>query len=130
MTATDPCIVVRGLVRSHQPDRGTVIRAVAGVDLAVARGEVFGILGPNGAGKSTLVRTVVGLLRPDAGSVEILGHDVAGRPGVAGRLVAYLAQSEPALDEMPVAVAVETTARLRGLSNADARRAREAVLDE
>jgi ABC-2 type transport system ATP-binding protein len=130
MTATDPCIAVRGLVRTHRPDRATAIKAVAGVDVTVGRGEVFGILGPNGAGKSTLVRVVVGLLRPDAGSVEILGHDVAGRPGLAARLVAYLAQSEPALDEMPVAVAIETTARMRGVPTQAARRAREAVLDE
>ena len=52
--------------------------AVNGVDLAVARGEVFGIIGPNGAGKSTLFDLLCGIIQPTAGRVEILGRDIAG----------------------------------------------------
>ena len=51
-------------------------RAVDGVDLAVARGAVYGVLGPNGAGKTTTIRMLATLLRPDAGSARVLGHDV------------------------------------------------------
>jgi ABC-2 type transport system ATP-binding protein len=51
--------------------------AVAGITFTVARGEIFGLLGPNGAGKSTTLEILDGLRRPDAGKVEILGHDVA-----------------------------------------------------
>jgi ABC-2 type transport system ATP-binding protein len=50
--------------------------AVRNLDLEVRRGEVFGFLGPNGAGKTTTIRMALGLIRPTAGSVEILGHDV------------------------------------------------------
>jgi ABC-2 type transport system ATP-binding protein len=50
--------------------------AVARVSLAVQRGEIFGVLGPNGSGKSTLVRVIATLLLPDAGSVQVFGHDV------------------------------------------------------
>jgi ABC-2 type transport system ATP-binding protein len=106
------------------------VRAVDGVDLTVGRGEVFGLLGPNGAGKTTLVRLLVGLLRPDAGSVRLFGRDLQEEPTLAARAVGYLAQSEPALDDMPVAVAVETTARLRGLSRVAARATRAEVLAE
>jgi ABC-2 type transport system ATP-binding protein len=100
------------------------------ITLTVARGEVFGLLGPNGAGKTTLVRQLAGVLRPHAGRVEVLGHDIGADPSLAPRLLAYLAQEEPALLELPVGLAVETTGRLRGLPRAAARDARDAVLDE
>ncbi|WP_254898271.1 ABC transporter ATP-binding protein [Kitasatospora sp. NA04385] len=100
---------------------GSEVRANDGIDLAVHRGEVFGLLGPNGAGKSTLVRQLTGLLRPDAGSVDLLGHDVVRHPERAARLLGYLGQESTALDELTVALAAETTGRLRGLSRAAAR---------
>jgi ABC-2 type transport system ATP-binding protein len=51
-------------------------KALKGVSLTIEEGEFFGLLGPNGAGKTTLISTVAGLIRPDAGSVKIHGHDV------------------------------------------------------
>ena len=51
-------------------------RAVDGVDLAVRRGSVYGVLGPNGAGKTTTIRMLATLIRPDAGSAQVLGHDI------------------------------------------------------
>ena len=51
-------------------------RAVDGVGLAVPRGSVYGVLGPNGAGKTTTIRMLATLLRPDAGSARVLGHDI------------------------------------------------------
>jgi len=91
---------------------------------------VFGLLGPNGAGKTTLVRQLVGVLRPDRGRVELLGHDITRDPALAPRLMAYLAQEEPALVELPVGLAVETTGRLRGLGRRQARAATAALLEE
>ena len=106
------------------------MRACDGVTLEVRPGEIFGLLGPNGAGKSTLVRQLTGLLRPDAGSIEVLGHDLVRYPERAARLLAYLGQESSALDELTVALAAETTGRLRGLDAGAARSARDAVLDE
>ncbi|GHF31579.1 ABC transporter ATP-binding protein [Streptomyces mashuensis] len=128
---------VRGLVKTYPAARGRrgtpaapPVRATDGIDLEVRRGEIFGLLGPNGAGKTTLVRQLTGLLRPDAGSVQLLGHDLVRHPERAARLVGYLGQQSTALDELTVALAAETTGRLRGLPLAAARAERDAVLDE
>ena len=118
---------VRGVEKTYR--RGGV-RANDGVDLEVGAGEVFGLLGPNGAGKSTLVRQLIGLQRPDRGSIRLFGHDVVAEPSIAARLVAYLAQDEPALLELPVHLAVSTTARMRGLSRRVAVGAADDVVGE
>ena len=79
-----PAIRATGLTKSY----GRSI-ALAGVDLRVEEGEVNGLLGPNGAGKTTLMRILFGLVRPDAGEVELLGRrqtapDDISLSGVAG----------------------------------------------
>ncbi|MEW2156717.1 ABC transporter ATP-binding protein [Streptomyces sp. NPDC007189] len=133
----DEVVRVRGLGKTYPAVKGRrgapgtpAVRATDGVELDVRRGEVFGLLGPNGAGKSTLVRQLTGLLRPDTGSVEILGHDIVRHPERAARLLAYLGQESSALDELTVSLAAETTGRLRGLDVTRARAERDAVLEE
>lgn len=128
---------MRGLAKTYPAVKGRrgapgtpEVRATDGVELDVRRGEVFGLLGPNGAGKSTLVRQLTGLLRPDTGSIEILGHDIVRHPERAARILAYLGQESSALDELTVSLAAETTARLRGLDAGRARAERDAVLEE
>ncbi len=120
---------VRGLTRRHGVGEHAVL-ATSDIDLDIGRGEVFGVLGPNGAGKTTLVRQLMGLIRPDAGSIEMFGRDVVARPDIPSRLAAYLGQGDMALADLPVNVAVETTARLRGLGRAASRAACTAVIDE
>ncbi|HET8932029.1 MAG TPA: ABC transporter ATP-binding protein [Polyangiales bacterium] len=70
--------------------------AVDGLNLEIAAGELYGLLGANGAGKTTTLRMVTGLLKPDAGSVEIFGIDALREPRAAKRLVAWL-PDEPML---------------------------------
>jgi ABC-2 type transport system ATP-binding protein len=70
--------------------------AVDGLDLLVRRGEFYALLGPNGAGKTTTLRLVSGLLAPDAGSIEVLGIDLAAAPAAAKARMAYL-PDEPML---------------------------------
>jgi ABC-2 type transport system ATP-binding protein len=67
----DLAIDATGLVKNFGETR-----AVDGVDLAVRKGTVYGLLGPNGAGKTTTIRTLATLLRPDAGTARVFGHDV------------------------------------------------------
>lgn len=52
------------------------LQALAGVSLEISAGEFFGLLGPNGAGKTTLISSLAGLIRPDSGTLKVLGHDV------------------------------------------------------
>jgi ABC-2 type transport system ATP-binding protein len=68
------------------------VRAVRGLDLAVARGSVVGMLGPNGAGKTTAVRLLATLLRPDAGSARIAGHDLVREPHAVRRAIGVTGQ--------------------------------------
>ncbi|HEV8554830.1 MAG TPA: ABC transporter ATP-binding protein [Actinophytocola sp.] len=70
MSSTDPAVAVRGLAKRY----GSVT-AVAGLDLRLERGTVLALLGPNGAGKTTTIEVCEGFLRPDAGSVRVLGLD-------------------------------------------------------
>lgn len=125
-----PTVLALDGVSRHRGKGESRVLANDAISFDVAAGEVVGLLGPNGAGKTTCVRQVVGLLAPESGGIRLLGHDAVADPGVAGRTAAYLAQTEPALEDMPVSVAVETTARMRGLSKRDAATARAAVLDE
>ncbi|MER5788179.1 ATP-binding cassette domain-containing protein [Streptomyces sp. NPDC001980] len=70
---------------------GTV-SALRGLDLAVRRGAVCGLLGPNGAGKTTVVRLLATLLRPDAGSARVAGHDVVRDPAAVRRSIGVTGQ--------------------------------------
>jgi ABC-2 type transport system ATP-binding protein len=88
-------IEARGLVREFK--KGP--RAVDGIDLDVAPGEIFGFLGPNGAGKSTTVHMLTTLLPPTAGTARIAGHDVV-REGPAVRASIGAALQEAALDPL------------------------------
>ena len=70
--ATDAAISIRGLRKRYG---GRV--ALDGLDMAVPRGCVYGFLGPNGSGKTTTLRILVGLIRPDAGEIAVLGTPYA-----------------------------------------------------
>ncbi|MFN2537435.1 MAG: ABC transporter ATP-binding protein [Mycobacteriales bacterium] len=118
-------VSVRGLT-THRGEA----RVTDDVSFEIGTGEVFGLLGPNGAGKTTLVRQLVGVLRPEQGTVTLHGCDVTGDARAASRQLAYLAQTEPALHELPVGIAVQTTGRLRGLAKAEAARATDRLLEE
>ncbi len=65
---------------------------MAGVDLTVARGTVYGLLGPNGAGKTTIVRILATLLAPDGGTARVLGHDVVAEAAAVRRQISLTGQ--------------------------------------
>ena len=78
--------------------RAEPVQALRWVDLSVPRGGVCALLGPNGAGKTTVVRVLATLLRPDAGTARVAGHDVLREPGLV-RAAIGLAGQHAAVDD-------------------------------
>ena len=76
------------------------LAAVAGVSFEIAAGEIFGLLGPNGAGKTTTVESLVGLVRPDAGEIEICGVDARRQPGAARASIGVALQTTGLQDKI------------------------------
>jgi ABC-2 type transport system ATP-binding protein len=80
-------IEIEGLTKRYRRLRGGETTALAGLDLSVPSGGVFGFLGPNGAGKTTTIRCLLGLVRPSGGRCSLLGADAPTQlPGVIGRV--------------------------------------------
>jgi ABC-2 type transport system ATP-binding protein len=103
--------------------------AVAGVDLAVQSGEIYGFLGPNGAGKSTTVRMLTTLLRPTGGTANVAGFDVGAHPEKV-RLRIGVALQEAALDPKQTGrELLDLQGRLYGLSKAERSRRVTELLD-
>ncbi len=108
---------------------GEEIKAVDGVDLEVAEGEIYGFLGPNGAGKTTTVRMLTTLLRPTGGSARVAGHDVVGEAREV-RAAIGVALQEAALDPLMTGrELIRLQATLHGLPRAEGQSRAEALLD-
>ena len=105
-----PGIAIRGLTK-----RFGEIEAVAGVDLDVPQGAVFGLLGPDGAGKSTLIRMLATVLVPDAGDAEIFGASVVHAPDQLTPRIGYMSQRFSMYPDLSVAENLEFFARVRGV---------------
>src|SRR5690348_3279944 len=119
-----PAVRVAGVVK-----RFGSTTALAGVDLEVPEGMVFGLLGPNGAGKTTLVRILATLLEPDAGRAELLGHDVVAESSSVRELLALTGQFA-AVDELLTGREnLEMFGRLFRLSRVEARRRASDLLE-
>ncbi|MFJ7260122.1 ABC transporter ATP-binding protein [Streptomyces globosus] len=86
--SNDPAVEIRGLVKRYGPKT-----AVDGLDLTVRRGEVTAVLGPNGAGKTTTIETCEGYLRPDAGTVRVLGLDPVAEASALRPRIGVMLQS-------------------------------------
>jgi len=84
-TFEQSALMTQGLTKSYGQ-----VRALRGVDLKVERGEIFGFLGPNGAGKTTTIRCLLDLIRPDSGTIHVLGIDPQVNPVAVHARVGYL----------------------------------------
>src|SRR5262245_19989589 len=89
------------------------LEVLRGLSLKVERGMTYGLLGPNGAGKTTLIRTIVGLLKPDSGSVTVLGSPVPDKDVL--RRIGYMTQSFALYDDLTVRQNVEFFASVCGV---------------
>jgi ABC-2 type transport system ATP-binding protein len=104
-------------------------RAVDGIDLTVPAGSVYGVLGPNGAGKTTVIRILATLLRPDAGSARVFGHDVVAEADAVRRRVSLTGQYAAVDDDLTGRENLVLLARLLGFSPRPARTRAGELLD-
>src|SRR3954465_269185 len=117
-------IEASGLVKSFGETR-----AVDGVDLAVRSGSVYGVLGPNGAGKTTTIRMLATLLRPDAGSASVLGHDIVTEADAVRGLVSLTGQLASVDEDLTGRENLVLLGRLLGYSRAQAKARATELLD-
>jgi ABC-2 type transport system ATP-binding protein len=104
-------------------------RAVAGVDLAVPGGAVYGVLGPNGAGKTTTIRMLATLLRPDGGEARVLGHDVVTEADTVRGLISLTGQLASVDEDLTGRENLVLLGRLLGYPRARARARAMELLD-
>jgi ABC-2 type transport system ATP-binding protein len=121
---TPLAIEASGLVKSFGETR-----AVDGVDLAVRTGSVYGVLGPNGAGKTTTIRMLATLLRPDAGSATVLGHDIVKEANAVRREVTLTGQLASVDEDLTGRENLILLGRLLGLKREDAKARATQLLD-
>jgi ABC-2 type transport system ATP-binding protein len=102
--------------RAHEVTKTFNGKVVANdrISLHVEPGEVYGLLGPNGAGKTTLVKQVIGLLKPDSGSITLGPHDLVADPDAARQMCSYLPQAQMPINSFRAWEAIEITGRIRG----------------
>ena len=103
--------------------------AVAGIDLDIAEGEIFGLVGPNGAGKTTTLRMLATLLLPSAGQAEIAGWSVTRNPDEVRRVLGFMPDAFGVYDDMKVWEYLDFFARCYGLQPAARRRMIGDLLD-
>jgi len=105
-------------------------RAVDGVDLNVKAGTIYGVLGPNGAGKTTTIRMLATLLRPDAGSARIFGHDVMKEPQIVRQLIGVTGQYASVDETLSAIENLVIFGRLLGLGRKEAKQKAAELLEE
>src|SRR5438552_4619246 len=113
-----------GLVKRYP---GTV--AVAGLDLDIDEGEIFGLVGPNGAGKTTTLRILATLLRPTSGEAEVAGMSVTENPDAVRRVLGFMPDVFGVYDDMKVWEYLDFFARCYGIPAARRRRMIGDLLD-
>jgi ABC-2 type transport system ATP-binding protein len=122
---SEPLLNLRGICRAYRGGAG-----VHDVDLTVLPGEVHALVGLNGAGKSTLMKLMVGMLRPDAGSIELLGQDIRTMTGDHWVRVGALIEYPLAYGELDGATNLHLAARLHGVAPARIPRVVARIVEE
>ncbi len=103
---------------------------VHGIDLSIEPGEIYALVGLNGAGKSTFIKLLLGMLRPDAGTVEIDGADIREAPAMIWARVGHLVEHPLAYPELTARANLGLGARLHAVQPKDVPRLVEDILDE
>src|SRR5579862_6673312 len=119
--AIGPAIETRGLRRTFK-SRGGEVEAVAGIDLHIPAGQVFGFLGPNGAGKSTTLRMLATLLPPSGGEATVAGCDLRRESAQVRQRIGYVGQQGGTDPQITGRSELVFQGRLYGMSAPNARK--------
>ncbi len=121
-------IETHGLRRTFK-GRGGTVEAVAGVDLNVEKGEIFGFLGPNGAGKTTTLRILATLLPPSGGEATVAGADLLKEPQQVRERIGYVSQAGSSQPEVTGRAELVIQGRVYGMTHAEANKRANELLD-
>jgi ABC-2 type transport system ATP-binding protein len=125
----EPAVVARDLTKVYRHSIGGA-PALAGVNLSIPAGQVYGLIGRNGAGKTTFVRIGATQLMPTSGTMSVLGRDVVAEAGEVRRRIACVPQESRPLYFLTVDQLIYLYLKLRGMDRTEARRRTKGVLDE
>jgi len=115
---TEIAIRARNLLKTFRRQTGELVQALNGVSIEAHQGALTAIVGPDGAGKTTLIRLVAGLLTADAGTLEVLGLDVAAEPQQVQDRLGYMPQRFGLYEDLSVEENLDLYADLHGVSSA------------
>ena len=129
MTGTGITVEARGISRSFANPRGAPVPAVDDLSLVIRRGELTALVGPDGAGKTTLMRMIAGLLRPDSGSLSVLGLDVLDDPQAVQDRISYMPQRFGLYEDLSVQENLDLYADLHGVPRQERRQRFDRMLE-
>jgi len=125
----DLAIDVHDLTKTYRtPFTRKKVEALRGVSFSVERGHIFGFVGPNGAGKTTTIRTLMGLIRPSAGTATLLGHPLGSR--AARARIGFLPESPYFYDYLDVGELCDLAGRLFGLAPAARKKRADELIEK
>ena len=119
MNDSDTTVIAEGLRKTFEAPGGGPLLAVNDVSMTIRAGELTALVGPDGAGKTTLLRMMAGLLKPDAGRLEVLGIDVAANPQAVQDRISYMPQRFGLYEDLSVQENLDLYADLHGVPPAE-----------
>jgi ABC-2 type transport system ATP-binding protein len=125
--AVDMLLEIQDIYKTYRKGK---VKANDGISLSVEKGEIFGLLGPNGAGKTTLVKQIIGLAKPDSGSITVDDVDAVANPDYARQICSFQSQNQAPTVGMTPLQAIQLVGKIRGGKKVDVKRRTRELIDK